>query len=268
MSTLAFREQFPDCVMVSDVTRAKTSATSKRVGAGRWRKGAKLTEEHKAHLSSVMTGEGNPFFGKHHTLATKRLLAENHADVTGDKNPFRRAMQNEQYRVEYIDRRKASYEAKKVSDPEWYKRLCDTRSQATAQAHFDGKLTSYGRGHEQGWYLSFKSIEPIYYRSSYERCLLELCDETDAISSVESAGFSIAYVDETGHSRRYIPDFVVNGVILIEVKAEFALSDDRIRRKLEAARTYCVTHDMQFMIVSVRDEFIVDLTDRYLSLHG
>jgi len=36
----------------------------------------------------MMTGEKNPFYGKHHSEETKDKIRENRPDVCGEKNPF------------------------------------------------------------------------------------------------------------------------------------------------------------------------------------
>lgn len=38
-------------------------------------KGKKRTEDFKKHLSEIMKGENNPFYGKHHTEETKRRIS-------------------------------------------------------------------------------------------------------------------------------------------------------------------------------------------------
>lgn len=68
----------------SEETKAKISETHKgvslseehRVRISEGRKGIHLSEETKRCLSELMAGEANPFYGKHHTEATKQRLRE------------------------------------------------------------------------------------------------------------------------------------------------------------------------------------------------
>ena len=50
--------------------------------------GDKHTEEHKKMMKDLMTGEGNPMYGKNHTKHSRKKMKDNHADFNGEKNPF------------------------------------------------------------------------------------------------------------------------------------------------------------------------------------
>ena len=273
MSVAEFRQQFPAQAMTSDATKERISVTAKQVGAGKWRKGSKLSPEHKAWLSQKNSGAGNPFFGKHHTDKTRTQMIENHADISGDKNPFRKVMKDEEFKTDFLQRRKDTWENIKQNDPERYARKCESASKSVTQAILDGKLLSYGKGHKHSWITSLKAPEPIYCRSSYEIRFLELCDLSLDVRTVTSVPFSIQYMDEIEHPRRYIPDFIINDNVLIEVKARFALNLLRTQRKHEAAKHYCEERAMQFFVItSPIDEqfglFITHMTEAFLSKHG
>jgi hypothetical protein len=49
--------------------------------------GKRLSDNRKIYLKDKMTGEGNPFYGKKHTDATRKKMSENHVDFFGGKNP-------------------------------------------------------------------------------------------------------------------------------------------------------------------------------------
>ncbi len=95
-----FKELYPDAVLVSDIVRQRTSKTSKASGCGSWRKGAKLTDKQRMRLSERMSGSNNPFYGRQHTDKTRQKMSDNHADVSGDKNPFRQAMKDPDFRIQ------------------------------------------------------------------------------------------------------------------------------------------------------------------------
>jgi len=53
------------------------------------RKGLKASDETKKILSEQRIGNKNHFFNKRHTVESKLLISQNHADVSGDKNPMK-----------------------------------------------------------------------------------------------------------------------------------------------------------------------------------
>ena len=104
----------------SDETRSRMSESAKERCTEEWRRAQSDRQK------GIFNGENNPFYGKHHSEDTKVLLSEmhkkenispetlrkmseNHADVSGDKNPNygkgRKVVQltmNVQYVAEYI----------------------------------------------------------------------------------------------------------------------------------------------------------------------
>jgi hypothetical protein len=50
--------------------------------------GEPKSEEFKQKLSMKLSGSGNPMFGKTHTEESKLKISQNHADVSGEKNPM------------------------------------------------------------------------------------------------------------------------------------------------------------------------------------
>lgn len=57
-------------------------------------KGFKHSEEWKKNHSERMRGEKNPFYGKKHSKQTLKEMSFNHADFSGDKNPFRNSLKD------------------------------------------------------------------------------------------------------------------------------------------------------------------------------
>lgn len=52
-------------------------------------KGCKWSEQHKQLISQMFTGEGNPFYGKHHTEKSKQLISEHRKGKnTGESHPL------------------------------------------------------------------------------------------------------------------------------------------------------------------------------------
>lgn len=61
----------------------------KKVGRS---KGFKMSEHQKQLMSVRFKGENNPFYGKNHSLETRQKMSRNHADFSGAKNPFLKAI--------------------------------------------------------------------------------------------------------------------------------------------------------------------------------
>lgn len=53
--------------------------------------GFKMSKKQRQEMSVRNKGVNNPFYGKKHTKVTRQKMSENHADFTGDNNPFKRA---------------------------------------------------------------------------------------------------------------------------------------------------------------------------------
>ena len=68
------------------------------------RKGFRHTEDWKQAHRERMLGENNPFHGKQHTEETKKQMSQNHADFTGDLNPFKQSLNDPKKWIEHVDR--------------------------------------------------------------------------------------------------------------------------------------------------------------------
>ena len=56
--------------------------------------GIPMSSSQKEFRSNHMRGEGNPFYGKRHSMETRKKMRQNHADFRGDKNPFKKSLEN------------------------------------------------------------------------------------------------------------------------------------------------------------------------------
>ena len=78
--------------------------------------GFKHTEQWKKNQSKRMMGSKNPFYDKKHTKATKDQMSKNHADFTGDNNPFRKACQKDSSLVEFSRQKQINFWSKLDKD--------------------------------------------------------------------------------------------------------------------------------------------------------
>jgi len=78
--------------------------TSKKFGR---RPGFKMSQEQKDLRSKLFKGKGNPFYDKKHSEKTKAKMSKNHADFSGDKNPFRNKFYSDElFRNKFIETHK------------------------------------------------------------------------------------------------------------------------------------------------------------------
>ena len=56
-------------------------------GGGAFFTGGHHTDEAKKKISIAMSGENHPLYGTHHSVETKKLMRDNHADFKGENHP-------------------------------------------------------------------------------------------------------------------------------------------------------------------------------------
>lgn len=59
-----------------------------KINIGNGRRGKPHSQETKEKLRNLFTGNKSCRFGVKHTEETKRIMSENHVDISGEKNPF------------------------------------------------------------------------------------------------------------------------------------------------------------------------------------
>lgn len=82
-----------DHFSLHNIDKIKSPETREKMSA--WQKGKKLSKEHKQHLSenhADFSGENHPFYGKHQSEESKKLISKNKKGVPWSQ--ARRAAQN------------------------------------------------------------------------------------------------------------------------------------------------------------------------------
>lgn len=264
-----FLKQYPGTTLVSDSVKRKASKTSKANGCGKWRLGKKLSEEQKKRMSERNSGKGNPFYGKRHSEKTMRKMKKNHSDFSGDNNPFRLWWQDAndddkaKFKMTLSDGWKKAKENK-----EEFNKLREKRSKLTCEAHANMRMKKFGRGHLRGYFYSKRQKKKIYYRSSYEKAFLEWCDSQDSIVSFFGCDFTIPYGHD-GITRNYIPDFIINDVVLVEIKPTGLINTDQNKRKALAGQEYCNNKGWIYLVITEEElkdlSFIIQIVDGKVS---
>ncbi|RTL01055.1 MAG: hypothetical protein EKK57_05690 [Proteobacteria bacterium] len=248
ISSEEFLIKYPNCVLVSDDLKNRISNTCKINGSGKWMKGFKMSDEQKKAVSERVKGEKNPFYGKKHSSETKQRMSENHADFSGNKNPFKKWIENEENYNQWCEARKAAL-SNRDKNSEEYKSYCKEVSQRVSKLYLDGKLEPYGKNHISGHFDSIKFNDRFYYQSSYELKFLEFCESSIKINQLIKSPYRIEY-EIDGRIYNYIPDFLVNNKILIEIKPESLLEFDKNPHKFKAGENFCIKNDIKFIIVT------------------
>lgn len=92
-----------------------------------------------------------------------------------------------------------------------------------------------------GKVFSNKSNKLIKYDSSWEKDVIEGIDLIDEVISIDRSNLNIEYYFED-KKKLYFPDFKIvlkNGItLLVEVKADYMMFDERTIKKLEAGQLY------------------------------
>lgn len=175
-------------------------------------------------------------------------MGKNHADFSGDKNPFRQLLlSNPEERIKASERSKAAWAA--MTEEEREER---NRKQSLAIANSDyHKNFSALKCHKKG-HIQTKKGGKIFHRSSWEKTFALFLDKCDIVISFRCEPFCIEYQD--GEKRRYTrPDFLVetkNETWLIEIKPTALLTHRNNPQKIEAMEHYAKNHNMIFELVT------------------
>jgi hypothetical protein len=207
-------------------------------------KGIPMSKEQKKLRSKKFAGEGNPFHGRKHTKATKKKMSDNHADITGDKNPFRRSLKDPKKREAHKQRCLDTWSKR---DAEWRDKFGEKVSKGNAESGH----TYHHKNHESGVCPCNKSPKGwVHFRSSWERRTVELLDDYPIVSQVEYESLTIPYTDKAARRRYARSDFLVeftNGErLLIEVKPEALV--ELQRDKIAGHEEYCICEGLQYVV--------------------
>lgn len=189
--------------------------------------------------------QNNPFYGKHHTEATKRRLSNIFKGIKqikggqkkghpGQSNPMFGKNIYEVWVVKYgreeADRRLISLSKKRSIN-------------ATGELNpMFGKPAPQGAGNGwSGWYRG------VYFRSLRELTFMISLDK-EGIEWRSAEWMKIPYSDWKGNNRTYRPDFIL-GKEVVEVKPIKLHKTPSMMLKCEAATNYCHANGLTFSII-------------------
>jgi hypothetical protein len=115
----------------------------------------------------------------------------------------------------------------------------------------------------QGVYKSDKSRKLNNFRSSWELKLFQFLDESKAVKNWESECLKIPYILD--HKKKYyLPDMLVNGNLLLEVKPANQIMWPMNVAKFEAAIAFCKMKGWKFCIITKEQMSPVYLTEQII----
>ena len=91
------------------------------------------------------------------------------------------------------------------------------------------------------------------FKSQWELKAAKKLEKSDDVFRYEYESIKIQYVDKDGKVRNYIPDFIVNDDLIIEVKPKKMEPLWDNPEKLKAGIEYCEKNTMKFIIWNKED---------------
>ena len=244
LTTEEFLIKYPGTKLVSDKIKIDVSNSCKKSGCGKWMKGYEFTDERKQEYSIKFSGEKNSFYGKKHSKKTKKRMSDNHADFSGDKNPLVKWLNKDpKNREEYSNKFKVLWNQENMKEI-----LSKRNSKSVKKSMLNGNHNPYSKC-KHGWFESKKFNNKFYYQSSYEEKFLNFCESSDKISSLQRLPFVIPYIDSVGKKRNYFADFLINRMMVIEIKPKSMLDYNNNKFKIEAGREYCTQNGFEYKLL-------------------
>ena len=126
----------------------------------------------------------------------------------------------------------------------------DILSKMVANGTFNPKRNFY----KQGWYTSKVTGIIEWFGSGYEQKRMLQLDNM-GVTWTKKHGIRIPYIDRDGNKRNYVPDFLVDGKIIEEVKPSNLVhsSIDNNDLKYKAAIMFCEANSYQYRTITEKE---------------
>lgn len=201
------------------------------------------------------TKERNGFYDKKHTEETKIRMKENHADFTGERNPFRNKYNaDENFRIEF---KNSHIELWKGRDETWRRNFGEkvgAGQLGTIKCH-KKHLHGHGYSDKSGIY---------FFRSSWELRLAMVLENTELVESFKVEPFAIPYY-KNGRKHHTIVDFLINFYneiqLLVEIKPDAFMEDSY--NKFHAIECFALENDYHFLVMAT-ECFTKNKIEKYL----
>lgn len=189
--------------------------------------------------------------GWHHSDETKKKMSKNHADFSGDNNPFKKKIESDMaFRIQHsenVARRWASYDEEKL------RKISETFSKAQSKSS-NYKREIHHKNHKSGHFYSNKMDKQMFYRSSWEHKVCEFLEHSVNVLEYDIEPFSIEYYIENGEKRYTRIDFFVryndSRQIIIEVKPSIFLDVGKMPFKIKGCEKYALENNLGFVVIT------------------
>lgn len=224
-----------------------------------------IKKENGEKYKTKFLGEGNPFYGRHHTEETKRKIIENTDYSFTQTEEFK--LKSKKVGKENGMYGKTFYEiwVEKYGKEEADKKLLDYKEKKSIAYSgknnpMYGKTTPIGSGNGWGgWYKDwyFRSLRELSY-------MIEVIEKKNQKWETGEKKIIIYYKDYDGTERTYKPDFIIDNKIIVEIKPKKLMETPTNILKKEAAIKYCKEHNLKFKMIDVKLLSIEKILELYL----
>jgi len=199
--------------------------------------------------------------GWKHSDKTRKKMSENHADFSGDKNPFAKKYNNDpdfrnQFSAVHRDRW-ASYDDKRMRE------IRETFSLASAKS--ENKNANAHKKHKSGNYYSSKMNKEMFYRSSWELEVCEYLNDARHIKWFDIEPYCVEYQLNEQETRYTRLDFHIKTEcgkeIIAEVKPEGLIHHGNNPQKIEGLKLYAKENGYEFLLITKQ---ILDKLEEYI----
>ena len=262
------------CCSLADIRRCMRRNKLKTPYKGFWNTGKKIgrpsgfkhTKEWKENHKTRMIGEKNPFYSKNHTEETKKLMSLNHADFSGDNNPFKKSIEDPKKLEEHKHRCKQIWDNRGYK---WRKEFKKKLSKIHSESK-NYKNPNFHKNHKSGFLETIKGGK-VFYRSSWEKNLCYILDKNKYVNEFKLEPFSIKYLNENNEERFTRIDFFIvllnKQKLIVEVKPKPLQNIGNNKFKIIGCQNYCKQNDIHFatfdFIEDEFDEIIKDIIEKY-----
>jgi len=202
---------------------------NKRFVHGHHRRGKKDSEETKRRKSENHKG----MKGKYHSLESRKKQSKSHKGKPSPMKGRKQSLESRKRISETLKGRKLSEEHKK-------------NMSISANNRIDPRYKS-------GYFYSEKMQKEILYQSSLELDALEMFEKDSDIWSIERYNLGPIKYKMNGSFHSYNPDYFLNKKIVIEVKPEWQLKNEKNLAKMKAGKKYCKEKGFEFKILTEKN---------------